>query len=169
MISDSLAIANIKVETWRSTYRGLFPKKVLQALDVDNINEKWKGILAAHEEDETKKAVVCEIEGKVVGYATGLELKGENNKYDIDLMAIDILKNYHRMGIGQKLVEYIVTYFLERGLKSMVIWVLKDNKPAENFYAALGGKPIDIKLMDAWSETYTEIGYVWDDISIIYQ
>lgn len=164
-ISDSLAIASIKVATWRSTYKGLFPSKVLEDLNVDEINERWKKILAQHKEDEDKKAVVCEIKGKVVGYATGLELQGDQEKkYDIDLMAIYVLKDFHGMGIGRKLVELIVNYFVKRGLKSMVIWVLKDN-PAVKFYAVLGGT----KLYEAWGETFTEIGYVWDDISKIYQ
>jgi hypothetical protein len=46
-VSDANAIAEIHVSTWRDTYRGQIPDAILDALDVSQRADFWRGVLSA--------------------------------------------------------------------------------------------------------------------------
>ncbi|NVM45545.1 MAG: GNAT family N-acetyltransferase [Candidatus Lokiarchaeota archaeon] len=77
-------------------------------------------------------------------------------------MAIYVLKEYQRRGIGVRLVKLIVERLHEHNINSMVIWVLKDN-PNWKFYEVLGGKYLGQGILQKEGADYIKIAYGWED------
>ena len=70
-------------------------------------------------------------------------------------------------GVGRKLVKAVADTFKERGITSMLLWVLTDNAPSRAFYESLGGQPIEEKQFELGGATLTEVGYGWPDTSVL--
>jgi len=45
--ADARAIAEIHVASWRSAYRGLLPDSLLDAMSVDELEQRWRSRLPA--------------------------------------------------------------------------------------------------------------------------
>jgi ribosomal protein S18 acetylase RimI-like enzyme len=151
-IEDAEAIASVHVESWRSTYDGILPASFIASLNVEERAERWK-------EEFVKgnfSIFVAEDEGGVFGFVSGGELRpnkdgGLIEGYDGELYAIYLLREHQGRGAGSRLAHTLEDALLSRGLRSMVVWVLKQN-PAVSFYQRLGG----VQIM----ETHIEIGGV---------
>jgi hypothetical protein len=49
VIHDARAIAEVHVESWKSTYRGIYPEALLNGLSVEKRESSWRELLAGHE------------------------------------------------------------------------------------------------------------------------
>ena len=63
---DARTIADIQIETWRATYVGVMPQKVLDGLDVDDEHATWDHWLTV----ETTAQFVAERSGAAVGFVS---------------------------------------------------------------------------------------------------
>jgi hypothetical protein len=45
-MDDARAIAGVRVESWKSTYRGIFPDDLLDGLSVESRESGWRDLLA---------------------------------------------------------------------------------------------------------------------------
>jgi hypothetical protein len=64
-------------------------------------------------------------------------------------------------------VRSIVEGLRELGLSNMIIWVLRDNRPAREFYERLGGLYVRAQPITIGSATLEEVSYGWrrlDDV-----
>jgi GNAT superfamily N-acetyltransferase len=80
--------------------------------------------------------------------------------YKGEVMAIYILQSQQGKGIGRCLVQAVAKQLHLSGINSMLIWVLANN-PACQFYAALGGKPVDEKEIEISGKPLIEVAYGW--------
>lgn len=48
----------------------------------------------------------------------------------------------------------------------MSCWVLRDS-PARGFYEAMGGRPLETKMIEISGCALEEVRYVWDDLSVV--
>jgi GNAT superfamily N-acetyltransferase len=104
--------------------------------------------------------------GHVVGFADAGHAREEEQTCDGELYAIYILEPYQRQGIGRLLVRAVARRLLEVQIRSMAVWVLKDN-PARAFYERLGGRTIATKPVDIGRRDYEEVCYCWDDVAAL--
>ncbi|MBY9001710.1 MAG: GNAT family N-acetyltransferase [Candidatus Heimdallarchaeota archaeon] len=166
--ADAAGIANVKVNSWKTTYKGLFPDEVLDALSVEEETANWARNLDSISKTYTSLALVAESDDKeIVGIIAGRKNEDRFHPYDCNLSIIYILKEYQRKKLGSRLTEQIVDFFIEKRFKTMIIWILKGN-PNCLFYEKLGGMPKETKRVERWGIVYEEIGYVWEDISKIF-
>ncbi len=166
--ADAAGIGHVKVNSWRTTYRGLFPDEILDHLSIEEETTKWARNLDSISKTDTSLALVAENEYKeIVGFAVGRKNEDRIFRYDCNLGIIYILKGYQRKKLGSRLTEQIVDFFVEKRFKSMIIWILKGN-PSSLFYEKLGGIPKEIQRVERGGIIYEEIGYVWEDISKIF-
>ena len=49
----------------------------------------------------------------------------------------------------------------------MLLWVLKDNRPARKFYEALGGTTLREKSIEIGSQSLIEVAYGWKNLSAL--
>lgn len=162
---DAAAIARVRVDSWRTTYRGVLPGDYLDGLSYEENTRNWKHILAGT--GRHNFAYVAEDPaGKVVGFVLGGIERTNNPSYTGEIYAIYLLHSHQRMGIGRALIRAIMRRLVQEGMYSLLIWVLSQN-PARAFYAALGGKPLYEKNIVIGSSTFKEVAYVWPDIRSI--
>lgn len=159
---DVPAIARVHVDTWRTTYRSIVPDEHLAKLSYERRANGWYQILNRASEDGNFTYVAEHEKNEIVGFANGgLERTGDP-VYKGELMAIYIRQNYQGRGIGRCLVQAVAQRLALSGIDSLLVWVLVDN-PACQFYAALGGKPVQEKGLEIGGKPLIEVAYGWTD------
>ncbi|MFX1417880.1 MAG: GNAT family N-acetyltransferase [Promethearchaeota archaeon] len=169
---DSLGIAKVLVDTWKSTYSNLVSEKILRKRTYEYVESRWRERIR----NLTKKDImfVAEKEDKeIVGLTWGRTEKlniaeqiSEIDKYEGELLAIYVLKNCQRRYIGTFLVSQVVKFLLNHNIYSMIVWVFKEN-PAKEFYRKLGARYIGDRFLDIDGENYLESVYGWKSIDNI--
>lgn len=162
-VGDAKAIARVHVASWLSTYRGLLPDDFLESLSETNYTERWNRVIR----DGTSKVVVAEDGADVVGFASGGRERAGEQGFDGEIYAIYVLDAAQRRGFGRELVRAMVEGLHELGLSNMIIWVLRDNRPAREFYERLGGIYVRTQPITIGSATLEEVSYGWrrlDDV-----
>jgi ribosomal protein S18 acetylase RimI-like enzyme len=162
-VIDAPAIAGVHVSSWLSTYRGLLPDDFLESLSETNYTERWKRVIT----EGTSKVVVAEDGAGVVGFASGGRERAGEQGFEGELYAIYVLDNAQGRGFGRELVRAMVEGLRELGLGNMIIWVLRDNRRARDFYERLGGVYVRSQPITIGSATLEEVSYGWrrlDDV-----
>jgi ribosomal protein S18 acetylase RimI-like enzyme len=162
---DAAGIARVHVDSWRTTYRGIISEEVLANLSYENRERGWARGLS----DPNRKTfdfVAENDSGEIVGFATGGQERTGDQSYKGELYAIYILEQFQGQGVGNILTQAIVQRLAQSGMTSMLVWVLVDN-PSLHFYEALGGQRIKQQPIEIGGETYEEIAYGWEDITVL--
>ena len=166
--ADAAGIAHVKVNSWKTTYKGLFPDEVLDNMSIEGETIRWARNLEVISKTDTSLALVAENDDKeIVGITAGRRNEDNIYRYDCNISIIYILKEYQRKKLGSRLTKQIVDFFIDKRFKSMIVWILKGNTNSL-FYEKLGGIPKETKRAERWGIVYEEIGYVWEDVSKIF-
>ena len=160
---DADAIARIRTDTWRATYRGLMPDRVLDSLGYDGARRR-RMMAEPHPERFT---LVAEHDGEVVGFANGGPSRGDDPAYPAEIYAIYVLPGHQGHGHGRDLLRASAGECRTRGWRRAVLWVLRDNAPSRRFYEHMGGRHLTDRDTDREIEgvLLTESAYVWDDLA----
>lgn len=153
---DAYGIARVRVNSWRTTYRGIVPTDFLLKLGSNAIewSEKVRGALAKHE----VKGYVATVEDEIVGFVLyGEERTRDYPDYPNEVYAIYILESHQRNGIGSLLLERAIGEMSNHGL---IIWALELN-PYRTFYERREGQVIDAKERMFGEIALREIAYGW--------
>jgi ribosomal protein S18 acetylase RimI-like enzyme len=156
-VDDAPAIARVHVASWRSTYRAVMPRDFLESLSEVGYAERWRRLI----EEGSSRVYVVENDGEVVGFASGGRERAGETGYSGELYAIYILDDFQHRGRGRELVRAVVGGLRELGLEDMLIWVLRDNEAARNFYERLGGVYVRQQPITIGSMTLEEVSYGW--------
>ncbi|MFJ8066936.1 GNAT family N-acetyltransferase [Psychrobacillus sp. NPDC096426] len=159
---DARGIAQVHVDSWITTYRNIVPDEYLNQLTYDAREQLWKKNLG------NDNAFVAENEnGKIIGFADGgKERTGKYRNLDGELYSIYILSENQSQGIGRLLLKEVVNELKNKGMNSMLIWVLKDNR-SYGFYEKMCGKVVDSKSIEIFGKRLIEVAYGWEDIGTI--
>ena len=159
-IDDATAIARVHVASWRSTYRTLLPSEFLDSLSEAGYADRWRRFIG----EEGNLVYVIEDAGRLVGFASGGRERAGEVGYKGELYAIYVLDDFQRRGHGHQLVREVVAGLKEMGLDDMIIWVLRDNAPAREFYERLGGIYLRAQAITIGSATLEEVSYGWPSL-----
>jgi L-amino acid N-acyltransferase YncA len=159
--ADAEAIAEIYVETWRSTYAGILPDHVLINMSAERqmiywtraIRNDWETILIAEEMD-----------GAVVAVGSAGPNRDRTSAHAGEVYTLYVHPDHQERGIGEKLLANLFYEIMAQGINSVVIWVLAPN-PARFFYEAMGGVRAGDRDEKLWGTTLKEIAYVWNDLN----
>ncbi|MFC4713005.1 GNAT family N-acetyltransferase [Planococcus dechangensis] len=157
--SDAKAIAKVHVDSWMTTYRNIVPDSYLDGLTYGAREQLW------NENLKQCTVFVAETEaGEVIGFADcGNERSGAYPGIEGELYAIYILESYQGQNIGKRLMQAVSKELLDKGIQSMLVWVLKDNS-FSGFYEKLGGKVINEKYITIAGKQIPELAYEWRDV-----
>ena len=157
---DSVGIAHVHVDTWRSAYEGIVPYERLANLSYERSQQMWEGILR----DVKMSTFVAEDDsGRIAGFANCGSAR-DTKDFGGELYAIYVLQNAQRMGIGRRLVLAVANDLVARGFSSMLVWVLEEN-PSRRFYEGLRGTELESKDITIGGKTLKETGYGWKDLN----
>jgi ribosomal protein S18 acetylase RimI-like enzyme len=146
---DLEALARLHVETFRETH-GRF-----HAPSVETRRRQWR---AAFDAPADWFCYVVEAPtGELVGFAKGTLHDGSVPGFAGELNKIYVLRRFQRRGLGRLLTEHVARRFLERGVRSMLLF--GDARSASNgFYEHLGAE----RLLADNGEFHG--GYGWRDL-----
>jgi len=167
--SDLSGIVKVKVDTWKTTYRGIISEEYLQTLSYKDKEENWRQRLENPTHGAKIYVAMTDLH-EIVGFSLATlekynpfitSIKPE--RYVGELCAIYVLKDFQGKKIGTELVKLVVRYFMRNNVRSMIIWVLKEN-PYCRFYEKLGGHYIGEQSIEIGGNRYIEKAYGWENI-----
>ena len=160
--TDALAIAQVRVDAWRITYRGMIPDAYLAAMKVEESHALWERVLLAA--PNTTNTFVAEVDGRVAGFASGMMLAEPKHGLDAELTAVYVAPDAQRSGIGRRLVAAVAAAQRGHGAHGLIVWVIAANKAARAFYEHLGAQ-ILVEQPFTWDGMdLVEAGYGWHDL-----
>jgi ribosomal protein S18 acetylase RimI-like enzyme len=161
--NDAAEIARVHVESWRSSYRGLLADEFLDSLSEAGYADRWRRVIG----DGASRVFVVEEPDGVVGFASGGRERAGESGYEGELYAIYIVAGSQRKGHGRELVHTMAAALREKGLRDMIVWVLRDNTSAREFYERLGGTYVRSQPITIGPTTLEEVSYGWRSLEEI--
>jgi GNAT superfamily N-acetyltransferase len=162
---DAEAIAAVRIDGWRRSYKGLVPQSYLDAMNVPASLPLWQRVLDAP--GDVASVFVAEKDGAVVGFAAGNRLPEPKHGFDAELTAIYLAQDVQRRGLGRRLVGTIAAERASHGATGLIVWVLAGNKAARAFYEALGAELVVEQPFEWDGMPLVEAGYGWRDLGAL--
>ena len=159
--TDCRGIAEVQVDSYRTSYVNFFPKSYLDQFSYDEQEQDWLNLLNANAGDILLVAVSADQQ--IIGYTlarTGVDIYAG---YDAEIVALHVRLAFQGQGIGTALLQGAVTKLKERGCKSVMLWTLKGN-PVRKWYEGLQGKLIGEKRDWVDGQGIVEVAYGWDSM-----
>jgi L-amino acid N-acyltransferase YncA len=160
-VKDAAAISHVHVQSWITTYAGLVPAEYLASLNEAERIPLWQEWL-----QRDISVYVAEVEGIVVGFASGGPLREPLGDYQAEMYAIYLLQAEQGKGIGRELVGVLATSLLAKDFTNMLVWVLEQN-PAVRFYEKAGAQRLESKQIEIGGASLCEVALGWSDLKRI--
>jgi hypothetical protein len=139
---DEDAVAQIRVASWRATYRGVVPDSYLDAMSAEENAPQWAP--AARGEQPGVRLLICEDESRVVGFAAFGAARAPQFGYGGELYAIYFLPDAIGKGFGNALAKKAMRGLRDLGHADMILWVMEQNVRGCRFYESrLGMSPVE--------------------------
>ena len=149
---DLTRLAELHVKTWNETYGKVRHPPTYQIRE-----HQWREQFKITD-GSWFCFVVENSRGELIGYAKGKVYKHSDlPEYGGELNKIYLLRTYHRLGLGRKLVGHVVRRFISQGIHNMVLFGIPQN-PSCSFHEALGGERLYAKNGEFHG------GYAWKDL-----
>ena len=162
---DAPAIARVRVDSWRTTYRGMIPDAYLDGMKQEDSTALWQRVLTAG--SNTTSVFVAEDEAGVCGFAAGLMLPERKFDIDAELTAIYLRPDRQHMGLGRRLVGEVLAAQRAHGATGLLTWVIAGNRGARTFYERLGGEILTEQPFQWDGMNLVEAGYGWRDLDAL--
>jgi ribosomal protein S18 acetylase RimI-like enzyme len=158
---DAQRIAEIYVETWRTTYAGTLPDRVLVGMSSERQAMSWGRSIRQGGE---LIYVAEDAKAGVIAVGSGGANRTKSSVFTGEVYTLYVHPDHQNQGIGERLLRRLFQALLEAGMGSAVIWVLAPN-PSRFFYERIGGKRVGDRHEELWGTTLKEIAYGWPDLS----
>ncbi|HSD89151.1 MAG TPA: GNAT family N-acetyltransferase [Kofleriaceae bacterium] len=158
---DALGIARAHSESWRESYRGILPERLLDRVDVGQRAATRSRILA---DPNIVGLVAYDLTHRdIVGFCDA----GESRRRHVvgaagEIYALYLVHHAKMHGLGSEMFDRCRELLAARGLRSLVIWVLENNVHGRRFYEARGGKLGPTVHSTVGGFPVLERAYLWD-------
>jgi ribosomal protein S18 acetylase RimI-like enzyme len=159
---DALAIAEVHVASWRTTYRGIVPDVYLSGMHPDRVAARWRVAISNSE----LLLVASSTNSKLVGFIVGGVIRSPLPGYDAEVYAMYLLAEAQRHGIGSALLRELAKTLWQRKLRSLSVWVLAANS-AQKFYQRMGAVPLSERIMEIGGAPLRALAFGWPDMSCL--
>ena len=165
--TDLEAIANLHAQSWQQNNRGILDDHFLDNLIHVSRLKAWAQRFANPVDNQ--HIITAKDNGQLCGFTC---LFGEKrSKYGVYLDSIHVSKKWKGKGIGRHLMMlagyWVAAKYPNQG---MHLLVLAQNTAAIGFYERIGGKRVEITLLDLGDET-GRMGdtyrYYWEDPALL--
>jgi GNAT superfamily N-acetyltransferase len=158
---DAEAIARVRVDSWRETYRGMIPQGYLDAMKLEESRALWEKVLTAG--STAVSVFVAEHGAEIVGFGSGNMLAEPKHGFDAELSAVYVRRDFQRAGIGRRLVTETAIALSQRahGASGLIVWVIAGNKGARAFFERLGAELVVEQAFHWDGVDLVEAGYGW--------
>lgn len=133
---DAAAMARMLVRSWRQTYRGLMPDRVLDDPGLVGARERFWSAALADERHRANRIAVAERHGAVIGVAMAGPPERPEPGWDLHLYVLYVLAAEHGSGAGAALLDAVLGPH-----EAAALWVADPNPRAQAFYRKHGFVP----------------------------
>jgi ribosomal protein S18 acetylase RimI-like enzyme len=165
-LNDAEAMAKVRIDTWRSAYKGIVPDDYLSGLSPEQTAIRWSEVYFKSRQPGVFALVAENDIKEVVGIAIAGPERDQDPGYQSEIYVLYVLPAYQNQGIGRSLVTACVQQLLRQGLDTLLIWIMAEN-PYRRFYETLGGRIVGKIEKQRGSKLIPEIAYGWRDIRIL--
>lgn len=165
-LQDARAIARIEVETWRATYAGMLPDRVLLRMSTERQAGTWAGFVRHRSGDvlvAEQRRVAPGVGDVVVGFGNCGPQRDALLGYAGEVYTLYIAPEAQGHGLGRLLLLGLFARLVQSGHRSALIWVVRAN-PARFFYERLGGKLVLHRPIPLGGAPIEAIAYGWTDL-----
>jgi RimJ/RimL family protein N-acetyltransferase len=135
--SDSRAIAEVHVASWRWAYRDDLPAEFLDGQSVEAREREWVEWLAP--DQPGAGTIVAETDDGVVGFCSFASSRDDDAPaHTAEVLTIYLLRDAAGRGIGRELFSAAVGRLAELGYERATLWVMASNDRSRRFYEAAG-------------------------------
>jgi len=160
--TDATPIARVHVESWRTTYAGLLPDRVLLNLNsAEHESRWWRSVLARQRRSNYIYVAEHERHG-VIGFGSAGPSRDNGLHYRGEVYTLYLDDAFHGEGIGRQMFTVLSERLVAERGPSMVVWVLNGN-PSRYFYEALGGRMVARRRSTIAGAPIEEVAYGWED------
>jgi ribosomal protein S18 acetylase RimI-like enzyme len=163
-LADALRLGSMHVASWRETFVGLMPEKMLSSLSVEGRAAMWDQNLRQPTTSSSTVVYLAERDGTIVGFGSCGAQRTEDLKtqgYDGEFSAIYVLRAFQGQGIGARLLDKMSLDLIGRGFRGAALWVLRENLRARRFYESHGGRVIAEREEIRDDTALVELAYGW--------
>jgi ribosomal protein S18 acetylase RimI-like enzyme len=161
-LGDARAVARIEVETWRSTYAGMLPDRVLLGMSDQRQTASWAGFLR-HRPGDVYVAESGAAGSRLLGFGNCGPQREPGLGFAGEVYTLYVAPEAQGMGLGRQLLLALFARLVHCGHRSALIWVVRAN-PARFFYERLGGKLALHRSIPLGGEPIEAVGYGWSDL-----
>ncbi|MCW6006119.1 GNAT family N-acetyltransferase [Micromonospora sp. CPCC 205371] len=149
---DAAEIARIQLETWRTAYRRVLPKRALDRLDEAWITRQWTAAIEAPPSPRHRVLVAVEQAEEaqhLVGFAASGPADEQALAPDEPALGADVAAftellvepRWGRRGHGSRLLAATVDLWREDGVAQAVAWVYDGDAASRKFLESAGWEP----------------------------
>jgi ribosomal protein S18 acetylase RimI-like enzyme len=160
---DAEPIARVEVETWRSTYAGMLPDRVLLSMSERRQTASWASFLRQRPDDAR---VVCTAKGAITGFGNCGAQRDSNVDFGGEVYTLYVLTDAQGQGAGRQLLLALFARLVATGYSSALVWVVRAN-PARYFYERLGGKQVMYRPIPVGGQPVEAVAYGWRDLAAV--
>lgn len=167
---DAAGIGAVHVASWRSTYAGVLPERVLTGLSAPRQAGYYErairsgGIVHVAVASGLDAGRPREREPLVVGFVTARRRRAALAEAEIETLYV--LDDYRERGLGRQLMRAAAANLAAKSCNSLFVWVLSDN-PARWFYTRLGGKHAADGMVAVGGANVAQTAYRWEPIDTL--
>lgn len=164
-IGDAGSITSAHVQAWKKSYQNIIDQDYLDNIRYEKRLAWRKKII----EEKFGQQLVVTYRGEVVGFCDSNAIEPDNqakaedksqiSKEKGQIYGLYLLKEHQGKGIGKQLLKQSLEWLRKKELSPIILWTLKDNQKARDFYESQGGTlagEIQIKIGNKF---YPEVGY----------
>lgn len=163
-LGDARAIGRIEVETWRSTYAGMLPDRVLLGMSEQRQTASWAGFLRHRPGDVFVAEAVAE--GRILGFGNCGPQREQAFGFGGEVYTLYVAPEGQGSGLGRQLLLALFARLVHCGHRSALVWVVRAN-PARFFYERLGGKLVLHRPIPVGGAPVEAVGYGWKDLRAV--
>jgi ribosomal protein S18 acetylase RimI-like enzyme len=153
---DAEALAGVFRDSWELAYRGIIPHLHLETMIRRRDKSWWASAVKGSE-----GLLVLEVAGVTAGYVTYGRSRGRS-KLQGEIYELYLAPSHQGLGFGEHLFEAARHALDERRLNGLVVWALKDNTAAADFYRRRGGRPFAKSVDKIGGAKLEKIAYAWN-------
>lgn len=164
VVDDSAGIARVQITSYRTAYASFFPQAYLDHFTPEEQTQDWRDLMSDAQHEPL--LIAHNDEREIVGYALGNNHAAEFSGYDSELVALHVLPQLQRNGIGSRLFSEMANQLKTNGASSLMLWTIKEN-PVRAFYERLDGELIGKKSYEVDAVTVIEVAYGWKNMDAL--
>jgi ribosomal protein S18 acetylase RimI-like enzyme len=167
-VDDAAAIAQVRIDSWRATYRGVIPDTYLDQMQVEESVLNWRIILDSsrmHAASDKVCVIVAECDGEVIGFCSANRLAEPKLGMDAEVTGIYLQAQWQRSGIGRRLLQKVARTCEQQGATGLLLWVLAANDIARHFVEELGAVKLSEQVFTWDGMDLKEVSYAWSSIA----